>query len=41
MINWQDLLTAGSYHNAREHGFVRTEGKEYVVKDGDVVEFRI
>jgi GTP-binding protein YchF len=41
VINWQDLLTAGSYHNAREHGFVRTEGKEYVVKDGDVVEFRI
>jgi hypothetical protein len=41
VINWQDLLNAGSYHNAREHGLVRTEGKEYVVKDGDVIEFKI
>jgi ribosome-binding ATPase YchF (GTP1/OBG family) len=41
VINWQDLLNAGSYHNAREHGLVRTEGKEYLVKDGDVVEFKI
>ena len=41
VINWQDLLNVGSYHNAREKGLVRTEGKEYVVKDGDVVEFKI
>ena len=41
VINWQDLLTAGSYAKAREKGLVRTEGKEYVVKDGDVIEFRI
>jgi ribosome-binding ATPase YchF (GTP1/OBG family) len=41
VVNWQDLLNAGSYHNAREHGLVRTEGKEYVVKDGDVIEFKI
>ena len=41
VINWQDLLNAGSYHVAREKGLVRTEGKEYVVKDGDVVEFKI
>ena len=41
VINWQDLLNAGSYHNAREKGLVRTEGKEYVVKDGDIVEFKI
>ena len=41
VINWQDLLNAGSYHNAREHGLVRTEGKEYMVKDGDVIEFKI
>lgn len=39
VINWQDLLTAGSYAVAREKGLVRTEGKEYVVKDGDVIEF--
>ncbi len=41
IINWQDLLNVGSYAKAREKGLVRTEGKEYVVKDGDVVEFKI
>lgn len=41
IIEWQKLLEAGSYGAAREKGWVRTEGKEYVVKDGDVVEFKI
>ncbi len=41
IINWQDLVSAGSYGKAREQGLVRTEGKEYIVKDGDVVEFKI
>ena len=41
VINWQDLLSAGSYAKAREKGLTRTEGKEYVVQDGDVVEFKI
>ena len=41
VINYQDLLSAGSYAKAREKGLTRTEGKEYVVKDGDVIEFRI
>lgn len=41
VINWKDLLDSGSYANARSKGLVRTEGKEYVVKDGDVIEFRI
>ena len=35
------LLGAGSLALAREKGLLRTEGKEYIVKDGDVVEFRI
>lgn len=35
------LLDAGSYAAAREKGWVRTEGKEYVVQDGDVIEFKI
>jgi len=35
------LLETGSYVKAREKGFVRTEGKEYTVQDGDVVEFKI
>ena len=41
VINWKTLLEAGSYAAAREKGLVRTEGKEYIVKDGDVVEFKI
>ena len=41
VINWQDLLDAGSYAAAREKGLLRIEGKEYIVKDGDVVEFKI
>ena len=41
VIFWQDLLNAGSYAKAREKGLVRTEGKEYIVKDGDVVEFKV
>ncbi len=41
IIFWKDLIEAGSYGSAREKGLVRTEGKEYVVKDGDVIEFKI
>ncbi|KKW33004.1 MAG: Translation-associated GTPase [Parcubacteria group bacterium GW2011_GWA1_53_13] len=39
VINWQKLLDAGSFAKARELGQIRTEGKEYVVQDGDVIEF--
>jgi len=41
VIPWDTLLEAGSYAVAREKGWLRTEGKEYVVKDGDVIEFKI
>jgi GTP-binding protein YchF len=41
IINWQTLLGAGSYGAAREKGQVRTEGKEYIVQEGDVIEFKI
>lgn len=41
VIEWDKLLEAGSFGNAREKGLLRTEGKEYVVKDGDVIEFKI
>lgn len=41
VIEWNKLLEAGSHGNAREKGMVRTEGKEYIVKDGDVIEFKI
>jgi len=41
IVFWKELLDAGSYAAARDKGLVRTEGKEYIVKDGDVVEFKI
>ena len=41
VINWQKLLDAGSYALAREKGLLRTEGKEYIVQDGDTMEFKI
>jgi len=40
VVNWQDLLKAGSFAAAREKAQVRLEGKEYIVQDGDVILFR-
>lgn len=41
VIPWDKLIEAGSHASAREKGWIRTEGKEYIVKDGDVIEFRV
>lgn len=41
VINWEKLLESGSLQNATEKGLLRTEGKEYIVQDGDVIEFKI
>jgi len=41
VIHWDTLLEVGSYAAAREKGLVRTEGKEYIVIDGDVIEFKV
>ena len=40
VVSYQDLMDCGSYAAAREKGLVRSEGKEYEMKDGDVVLFR-
>ena len=40
VVDWQTLLECGSYNAAKEKGKVRSEGKDYVFKDGDVVLFR-
>jgi len=40
VVFWQDLLNVGGYPKAREQGKLRTEGKEYIVEDGDVIEFK-
>ncbi|MDR5710304.1 MAG: redox-regulated ATPase YchF, partial [Armatimonadota bacterium] len=40
VIWWEDLVQAGSVTAARERGKLRTEGRGYVVRDGDVITFR-
>ncbi|POH56980.1 redox-regulated ATPase YchF [Arthrobacter glacialis] len=40
VVHFEDLIEAGSMHEAKAKGKVRIEGKEYVMHDGDVVEFR-
>jgi GTP-binding protein YchF len=39
VIQWDRLLEAGTFGKAREQGALRIEGKEYIVQDGDVMEF--
>ncbi len=41
IINYKNLLEAGSWTSARSKGLIRTEGKDYLVKDGDIIEFKI
>ncbi len=40
VVDYETLLECGGYNGAREKGKVRSEGKDYVIKDGDVVLFR-
>lgn len=40
VIPWETLLSHGSLHAAREHGAIQTEGRDYLVADGDVITFR-
>lgn len=39
-INWEKLLDSGSWNSARQKGFIRLEGKEYIIQDGDVIVIR-
>lgn len=41
LLNGINCLRRSSFAKARENGWLRTEGKEYIVKDGDVIEFKI
>ncbi len=41
VVAYDDLVKAGSYATAKSQGLVRIEGKEYIVQDGDVMEFKI
>ncbi|MBI4875641.1 MAG: redox-regulated ATPase YchF [Acidobacteria bacterium] len=40
VVNWQALIDLGGYPGTREKGLLRLEGKEYIVKDGDVLVIR-
>ena len=40
VVSYDDLMACGSMAAAKEKGLVRSEGKDYVMKDGDVVLFR-
>lgn len=40
VINWQDLVNARGFSEARAKGLIRTEGKGYVIQDGDVIEIK-
>jgi ribosome-binding ATPase len=40
VIGWRELVDAGSFAHARELGRLRTEGRDYVVQDGDVLTFK-
>jgi ribosome-binding ATPase len=40
VIGYDDLVAAGTIAEARSRGKARIEGKDYVMQDGDVVEFR-
>jgi GTP-binding protein YchF len=41
VVACSDLIQSGSFAEAKAKGVLRTEGKEYIVKDGDVIEFKI
>ena len=40
VVSYENLVACGNYNSAKEKGLVRSEGKEYVVQDGDVILFR-
>ena len=40
IVPYETMLELGGYNQAKEHGKVRSEGKDYIMKDGDVVLFR-
>jgi GTP-binding protein YchF len=40
VITYEDLIAAGSYATARDKGLLRLEGKDYIMREGDVVHFR-
>ena len=40
VVSWEDFVKSGSEHLARERGLLRSEGRDYSIRDGDVIHFR-
>ncbi|XOA42816.1 MAG: redox-regulated ATPase YchF [Candidatus Nealsonbacteria bacterium] len=41
VVNWKELVSSGSWSKAREKGLIAIVGKDYLIQDGDVIEFKI
>jgi len=41
VLNFEDFITTSSWQEAKEKGLLKTRGKDYIVKDGDIIEFKI
>jgi len=41
VVAWDDLIASGGYNGARDRGLLRIEGRDYVVRDGDVITIRV
>ncbi|MFH2013946.1 MAG: DUF933 domain-containing protein, partial [Patescibacteria group bacterium] len=41
VINYKELIEAKSWNEAKNKGLIKTQGKSYQVKDGDIIEFKI
>ena len=41
VVDFEDFVSNGGWKKCRDEGKVRSEGRDYIVKDGDVIEFKI
>jgi len=41
VISFEDFINCGSWHTAKEKGLIKIKGKDYIVEDGDIIEFKI
>ena len=41
VVGWEELVDCGGYAAARDQGLLRTEGRDYVVRDGDVITIKL
>jgi small GTP-binding protein len=41
VISWDKIIEAGNWKKAKEKGYIKTVGRDYIVKDGDIIEFKI